>query len=88
MLQWTFFFSDPYTQYDVRVRAVTGGGKGQFSDRYPAMTDVTGKVKGQVQFINSEITTILSMSFIWITKCIEYFSFLSISYCESNETFP
>ncbi|XP_063439230.1 tyrosine-protein phosphatase 99A-like isoform X4 [Mytilus trossulus] len=32
---------DPYTQYDVRVRAVTGGGKGQFSDRYPAMTDVT-----------------------------------------------
>lgn len=32
---------DPYTQYEIRVRAVTGGGQGEFSDRYPAMTDVT-----------------------------------------------
>ena len=32
---------EPYTSYQIRVRAVTGGGEGEFSDRYPAMTDVS-----------------------------------------------
>lgn len=32
---------EPYMSYEMRVRAVTGGGYGEFSDRYPAMTDVS-----------------------------------------------
>lgn len=32
----------PFTQYRVQVRAITGGGKGDFSDVYPVYTDVAG----------------------------------------------
>ncbi|XP_062589187.1 tyrosine-protein phosphatase 99A-like isoform X2 [Saccostrea cucullata] len=32
----------PFTQYRVQVRAITGGGKGEFSDVYPVYTDVAG----------------------------------------------
>lgn len=38
-----FYFSEPFTQYRVQVRAITGGGKGDFSDVYPVYTDVAGK---------------------------------------------
>jgi hypothetical protein len=38
-----YIFTEPYTSYQIRVRAVTGGGEGEFSDRYPAMTDVSGE---------------------------------------------
>lgn len=32
----------PYTQYNIQVAAITGGGRGNFSDVYPALTDVSG----------------------------------------------
>ncbi|KAK3101774.1 hypothetical protein FSP39_006244 [Pinctada imbricata] len=32
----------PFTQYQVRVRAVTNGGQGDYSDVYPVHTDVAG----------------------------------------------
>ena len=35
--------TEPFTQYRVQVRAITGGGKGEFSDVYPVYTDVAGK---------------------------------------------
>lgn len=38
-----FIFTEPFTQYRVQVRAITGGGKGDFSDVYPVYTDVAGK---------------------------------------------
>ncbi|BFZ08813.1 hypothetical protein BsWGS_11851 [Bradybaena similaris] len=38
----TAFVSDltPYTEYKVQVAAVTNGGRGEFSDQFPALTDV------------------------------------------------
>lgn len=32
----------PYTGYKVQVAAVTNGGTGEFSDQFPALTDVAG----------------------------------------------
>ncbi|GAB1598522.1 tyrosine-protein phosphatase 99A-like isoform X2 [Argonauta hians] len=32
----------PYTEYVTRVAAITGGGRGNFSNEYPALTDVSG----------------------------------------------
>lgn len=39
-----YVFSEPYTQYNIQVAAITGGGRGNFSDVYPALTDVSGKI--------------------------------------------
>lgn len=36
-------FSEPYTAYQLRVRAETGGGYSEYSDQYPALTDVDSK---------------------------------------------
>ncbi|XP_050411666.1 tyrosine-protein phosphatase 99A isoform X1 [Patella vulgata] len=36
---------DPYTEYKLRVAAFTGGGKGPFSEEYPALTDLRGPSK-------------------------------------------
>lgn len=33
----------PYTEYKIQVAAFTGGGRGKFSEKYPALTDVAGK---------------------------------------------
>ncbi|XP_055999212.1 protein sidekick-1-like isoform X2 [Ostrea edulis] len=38
----------PFTQYRVQVRAITGGGKGEFSDVYPVYTDVAGPSSPEV----------------------------------------
>lgn len=35
--------TEPYTEYQLRVRAETGGGYSNFSDLFPALTDVEGK---------------------------------------------
>lgn len=37
-----FILSEPYTDYQLRVRAETGGGYSNFSDLFPAVTDVKG----------------------------------------------
>ena len=34
---------DPYTEYKIQVAAFTGGGRGKFSEKYPALTDIAGE---------------------------------------------
>jgi hypothetical protein len=41
---FVFFFLGPYTEYQLRVRAETGGGYSDYSDFYPALTDVDSKL--------------------------------------------
>lgn len=37
--------TEPYTDYQLRVRAETGGGYSNYSTLYQAVTDVTGKLE-------------------------------------------
>ena len=39
-----FWLTGPYTEYKIQVAAITGGGRGPFSEKYPALTDVAGKL--------------------------------------------
>lgn len=42
-MNFYLIFSEPYTAYQLRVRAETGGGYSEYSDQYPALTDVDSK---------------------------------------------
>lgn len=78
---------EPYTQYMVRVRAITGGGNGEFSDYYPALTDVTGP--GQPTGLNASVTGHNSVFIQWEqpTKFYRVVNHYFIEYKDTNSFF-
>ncbi|XP_069101709.1 tyrosine-protein phosphatase 99A-like isoform X3 [Argopecten irradians] len=78
---------EPYTQYKVRVRAFTGGGNGEFSDSYPALTDVTGP--GRPTGLNVTVTGSNSVFVQWEepTKFYRVVNYYAIEYKDTSSFF-
>ncbi|XP_033746096.1 LOW QUALITY PROTEIN: tyrosine-protein phosphatase 99A-like [Pecten maximus] len=78
---------EPYTQYRVRVRAFTGGGNGEFSDSYPALTDVTGP--GRPTGLNVTVTGSNSVFVQWEqpTKFYRVVNYYVIEYEDTTSFF-
>ncbi|KAL5015064.1 hypothetical protein ScPMuIL_009334 [Solemya velum] len=54
----------PYTQYEIRVAASTNGGKGEFSDVFPALTDITGPSPPVIQNVTELSPTSVYVSWL------------------------
>ncbi|XP_021367515.1 tyrosine-protein phosphatase 99A-like isoform X2 [Mizuhopecten yessoensis] len=78
---------EPYSQYRVRVRAFTGGGNGEFSDSYPALTDVTGP--GQPSGLNASVTGPNSVFIQWEqpNKFYRIINYYAIEYKDTSSFF-